>query len=187
MKPVALLSGPVGAPNKQKRRLKALLVLGAVTGITLWFWPAADDSDTAVAPRTVRSAGSSTSREGSATGGARHVMGSIGFTSRHSSTAAQDLFAPHVWEHKAAPVAQAAVVVAPAAPTAPPLPYTFMGQIQKHGEKTVYFLSQGDRVMDVKVGDIVDGSWHVDSVSDTQLLLTYIPLKTQQSLSISGS
>ncbi len=100
-------------------------------------------------------------------------------------TAAAALFSPHSW-YVAPPAPPPAPVVAqaPAAPTAPPLPFAFMGSYRPEGALATYFLMSGDRVYDVKVGDTLDNKYSVDGVKSGQLLLTYMPLKIQQSLAV---
>ena len=75
----------------------------------------------------------------------------------------------------------------PPAPTAPPLPFNVMGSYARPGDVTVYFLTRGDRVFDVRVGDTIDHIYSVDSAANGQLMLTYIPLKIQQALALGGS
>jgi len=48
----------------------------------------------------------------------------------------------------------------------------------------VFYLTVGDRVYDVKVGDTLDNTYSVDAVQGGQLLLTYLPLKIQQTLAV---
>jgi hypothetical protein len=72
----------------------------------------------------------------------------------------------------------------PPAPTAPPLPFAFMGSYRTQGGGAVYYLTAGDRVYDVKVGDTLDNTYSVDGVRSGQLLLTYMPLKIQQSIAV---
>lgn len=79
------------------------------------------------------------------------------------------------------------VVVAPPPPTAPPLPFTVMGSYTRPGDAKVYFLTRGDRVFDVHIGDTVDNTYSVDSEANGQLTLTYKPLNIQQTLPIGGS
>jgi len=79
------------------------------------------------------------------------------------------------------------VVVAPPPPTAPPLPFTVMGSYAHPGSATVYFLTRGDRVFDVHVGDTIDNTYSVDSAANGQLTLTYKPLNIQQTLAIGDS
>jgi hypothetical protein len=97
---------------------------------------------------------------------------------------AASLFAGHSWYVAPPPPPPAPVVVqAPPPPTAPPLPFSYMGTYQADG-KQIYFLTSGDRVYDVKVGDQLDNTYSVDEVKAGQLLLTYLPLKIQQSLAV---
>jgi len=75
----------------------------------------------------------------------------------------------------------------PPAPTAPPLPFGVMGSYARPGDAPVYFLTRGDRVFDVRVGDTIDHTYSVDSATNGQLLFTYLPLKIQQSLALGGT
>jgi hypothetical protein len=100
-------------------------------------------------------------------------------------TAAASLFSVQSW-YVAPPAPPPAPVVAqaPPAPTAPPLPFAFMGSYRTEGAVATYFRTQGDRVYDVKIGDTLDNTYSVDGVKSGQLLLTYMPLKIQQSLAV---
>lgn len=62
-----------------------------------------------------------------------------------------------------------------------------MGSYTPHGETPVFFLTRGDRVYDVRVGDTLDGTYSIDSFNGTQLLLTYKPLNIQQQLTAGGA
>ena len=84
------------------------------------------------------------------------------------------------------PPAPPTVYVAPP-PTAPPLPFGVMGSYTRPGDPTIYFLTRGDRVFDVRVGDTIDNTYSVDSAANGQLVLTYKPLNTRQTLSLGGS
>ena len=99
-------------------------------------------------------------------------------------TAAADLFAAHSWYVAPPPPPPAPVVYQPPpAPTAPPLPFAFMGSFRSEGG-AIYYLTAGDKVYDVKVGDTLDNTYSVDGVKSGQMLLTYMPLKIQQSLAV---
>ena len=105
------------------------------------------------------------------------------------ATAAGSLFAAHSW-YVAPPPPPAPVVTAPAAPekpVAPPLPYKLIGSYTPDGEKTVFFLSAGDKVHDVHIGDTVDNTYSVDSYNNGQLVLTYKPLNEKQQLQLTGT
>jgi hypothetical protein len=100
-------------------------------------------------------------------------------------TAAADLFAAHSWYVAPPPPPPAPVVYQPPpAPTAPPLPFVFMGSFRTETGGAIYYLTAGDRVYDVKVGDTLDDKYSVDGVKSGQLMLTYMPLKIQQSLAV---
>jgi hypothetical protein len=105
-------------------------------------------------------------------------------------TAAGSLFAAHSW-YVAPPPPPPPVVdttpVAPPKPEAPPLPYKFIGSYTPDGEKTVFFLSAGDKVFDVHVGETLDNTYSIDSYSNGQLVLTYKPLNQQQQLQLTGT
>ena len=95
-----------------------------------------------------------------------------------------NLFAAHSWY--VAPPPPLPPPPAPVAPTAPPLQFTFIGKYGQGGGETVYFLARGDRVYDVKQGDLVDGIYRVDGVANGQLTFIYTPLDLRQTLSIDG-
>ena len=105
------------------------------------------------------------------------------------AAAAGSLFAAHSW-YVAPPPPPPVVDSTPAPPpkpTAPPLPFKLIGSYTRDGEKTVFFLSAGDKVHDVHIGDTVDNTYSIDSYSNGQLVLTYKPLNQQQQLQLTGA
>ena len=106
--------------------------------------------------------------------------------------AAGALFAAHSW-YVAPPPPPPAPAVADAAPapppqpTAPPLPFTYIGSYTPDGAIPVFFLTQGDRVYDVRAGDELDNVYHVEGLYNGTLVFTYKPLNVQQSITIPGS
>lgn len=102
---------------------------------------------------------------------------------------AGSLFAVHSWY--VAPPPPPPVVEAPPPPPpppqAPPLPFAWMGSYAPAGSAPVFFLTRGDKVYDVHVGDTLDDIYSVDSFSNGQLVLTYKPLKIQQQLTAGTS
>jgi hypothetical protein len=104
-------------------------------------------------------------------------------------TAAGALFPAHSW-YVAPPPPPPPVVTAPPPPpkpTAPPLPFTFMGSYTPNGSAAVFFLTNGEKVYDVHVGDTIDNTYSVDAFSNNQLTFTYKPLNQQQQLSTGGA
>lgn len=95
-----------------------------------------------------------------------------------------DLFAAHSWYvPPPPPPPQPAVVVAPPPPSAPPLPFQFLGKMDD-SERLRVFLSRGDRIHNVTEGDVIDNTYRVERISDTQMTLTYLPLNIAQTLSV---
>ena len=74
----------------------------------------------------------------------------------------------------------------PPAPVAPPLPFTYLGQYQDK-DKPVIFLVRGDRILTVKPGDVIDGTYRVDGMVGASLGLTYLPLNIKQILNIGAA
>jgi hypothetical protein len=73
----------------------------------------------------------------------------------------------------------------PPPPPPPPMPFRYLGRYQDAVQKVV-FLQQNDQNLVVRVGDVLDGKYKVDSINATTLSLTYLPLNQPQSLDISG-
>jgi hypothetical protein len=96
------------------------------------------------------------------------------------------LFAQHSWY--VAPPPSPPVPPPPApTPTAPPFPYTFVGSFAPEGERPVFFLLRGDRVIDAHVGDRLDGVYQFESAGGGQLVFVYLPLNIRQNLPVSPS
>jgi hypothetical protein len=70
----------------------------------------------------------------------------------------------------------------PPKPTAPPLPFTFMGRYEDHEGPPVIMLVRGDRLYTVSEGDSIDGTYRVERVENGQIELTYLPLQEKQLL-----
>jgi hypothetical protein len=71
----------------------------------------------------------------------------------------------------------------PIAPVAPPLPFRFVGRMLQDGHLFV-FLAKGDTVVTVKQGDTIDGVYRVESIGETEVALTYLPLREKQTLAV---
>lgn len=73
------------------------------------------------------------------------------------------------------------------APVAPPLPFTFVGMLERGAGKPSAFLAKGEALLIVSAGDMLDnGAYRVESLTATEIVMTYMPLNTQQTLSVSG-
>ena len=101
------------------------------------------------------------------------------------AAAAEDPFQKLSWT--APPVA---VVVPPppppAAPRAPPLPFTFIGLLEKGSPKPSAFLARGEDLIVVSAGDDVDRMYRVESLTTTEIVFTYLPLNERQTIALAG-
>ena len=79
--------------------------------------------------------------------------------------------------------AAAAGPQAPEKPTAPPLPFTYLGKAIENGKLSV-FLARGEDSYSVEAGTKIDAEYRVDKVSETAVTFLYLPLKTKQTLDI---
>lgn len=68
----------------------------------------------------------------------------------------------------------------PPPPTAPPLPFAYLGQLDGQAAKPQVFLSEGDQLLIVAPGDVIDTRYRVESVSDQEIVLVYLPLNQRQ-------
>lgn len=109
-------------------------------------------------------------------------------------TAAASLFAVHTWYTPPPPPPPAPAHViseqqaaALRTPTAPPIPFAYVGTYTPDGSAPVFFLTQGDRVYNVRVGDTLDNKYSIDAFTNGQLVMTYKPLNIQQQLLVGVS
>ena len=175
------------------KRLKVLCAAAAAIGIYI-IVSRPDASATVAAASTSARGEADTPVPGTAHGAARASSqdnGSLLARLAHrvaSSKTVGSLFHTQSWYvAPPAPPPAPVVAVAPPPPTAPALPFTVMGSYARPGDSTVYFLTRGDRVFDVHVGDTIDNTYSVDGAANGQLQLTYKPLNIQQTLPLGGS
>jgi hypothetical protein len=69
----------------------------------------------------------------------------------------------------------------PSAPSAPPLPFRYIGKLVQDGRAEIW-LMRGERHFSVAPGDSLGRDYRVEQVTDTEVLITYLPLNVQQSL-----
>ncbi len=76
----------------------------------------------------------------------------------------------------------------PPAPVAPPLPFTFVGLLEKGAAKPQAFIAKGDSLLVVSAGDTLDNNtYRVDTLTAQQIVITYLPLNTPQTLNLLGT
>ncbi len=82
---------------------------------------------------------------------------------------------------KPVPKQMAAAPEVPAAPVAPPFDYEYMGHVVEQGEES-FFFTRADRPYIVKIGDTLDGSFLLESVSGNVAVVVYVPLGLKQTV-----
>jgi hypothetical protein len=102
---------------------------------------------------------------------------------RPASNAPQgDPFGPRSF----APPSPPARAAAAEKPSAPPLPFTYIGRLTQDGVTEVY-VTRGDELISIAAGRNIDAEYRVDAISESRIAFTYLPLKTKQSLELEGS
>jgi hypothetical protein len=76
----------------------------------------------------------------------------------------------------------------PVVPTAPALPFTFVGLLEQRAARPQAFLSKGEVLLVVSSGDLLENNtYRVDTLNAQQIVITYLPLNTPQTLNILGN
>lgn len=101
-----------------------------------------------------------------------------------STEAAHDPFTASSWLPPPPVVVPTLPDTRPAPPSAPPVPFTYVGEQDAKAAKPHVFLSNGDQLLIVSPGDVIDGQYRVESVSESNVVLTYLPLNQVQVVSI---
>ena len=81
----------------------------------------------------------------------------------------------------AVPVVETVSTQPPPQPTAPPLPFTFIGRMLDGNEVTL-FISNGGNQYTVKTHDVVDETYRVEKIAESEAVLTHLPTGTEQTL-----
>jgi hypothetical protein len=100
------------------------------------------------------------------------------------ATPAADLFAQKSW-YVPPPPPPPPKPLPPPPPTAPPLPFSYLGNYQTPNGPLILFLTKGDQLYSVSPGDLIDGIYRVEGITSGQLGFTYLPLNIKQSLAVS--
>jgi hypothetical protein len=83
------------------------------------------------------------------------------------------------------PAPPPAEVLPPPKPTAPPLPFQYMGKLEEpESGKLVIYLAKGSESFSVSAGDTFDGVYRLDGVQRNKLRIFYLPLAIKQTLVI---
>jgi hypothetical protein len=93
----------------------------------------------------------------------------------------RDLFSQHSWTPPSPKIKP--MVLPEPVPTAPPLPFAYLGKKLEGGAWEVY-LGQGEKTFVVREGQVLEGQYRVESIKPPQMGLMYLPLGQAQNLSI---
>jgi hypothetical protein len=101
---------------------------------------------------------------------------------------AERLFSRGSWFVPPPPSKPAPVVAPPPPPppTAPDLPYTFLGKYSE-GDLQLVILSRGNRVITASRGDVLENMYRIDRIEANNVIFTYLPLNTSQTLATGGN
>ncbi len=69
----------------------------------------------------------------------------------------------------------------PPEPTAPPLPFSYLGRYQE-SQSLIIMLVKGDRIYTVSAGEVIENIYRVEGVSGGRVELTYLPLNIRQTI-----
>jgi hypothetical protein len=91
------------------------------------------------------------------------------------------LFKPHSWVVE--PPKAKEVKLPPPPPTAPPVPFTYMGRLDNGPQGNLIYLASNDKSYSVLIGQKVNGFWQLEREDSNNLYFTYLPLNLPQVLS----
>lgn len=58
--------------------------------------------------------------------------------------------------------------------------------LEQKSDRPTAFLAKGEALHVVRVGDVIDNMYRIESLSPAQVVLTYLPLAQRQTLSVVG-
>lgn len=102
----------------------------------------------------------------------------------------EDPFAPRGWQQPPppAPAPAAPAEPVPVAPVdltaqAPVLPFRFVGSMNDNAEQLVY-LAHGEQALVGRAGDVLEGTYRVLAITQSQIEFEYIPTGVKQTLAL---
>jgi hypothetical protein len=66
------------------------------------------------------------------------------------------------------------------------MPYRYAGKLEQGGRQSV-LLAKGDMVFPINEGETLDGAYRVESIGETQITLTYLPLAREERIPVNSS
>jgi hypothetical protein len=65
----------------------------------------------------------------------------------------------------------------PPKPSAPTFPYQYFGRMVDVDGRTVTYLTRGDTLIPIHARQLLDNTYRIDAVTETQIVVTYVPLE----------
>ena len=156
------------------RQWLLLAVLSVTLGATLWTAWNGDETDTVQVATRAPSTSGHQSRPRTSAAAVKAANTATLDIDRLKRTPWQDSDRNLFSGGQAAAQTTAAPQAAQQMPVIPPVPFTYVGKLEDHGEYTV-FLSMGNKNISVKNGDVV-GDWKVKAITPPRMILSYQPL-----------
>jgi hypothetical protein len=100
-----------------------------------------------------------------------------------ASGAAETLFGSHSWTPPPPPPPMMVNAPPPPKPSAPPLPFIYLGKKLENGKWEAY-LARGSDTYVVREKSMIDGTYRAESITPSTLTITYLPLQQVQTLTI---
>ena len=104
----------------------------------------------------------------------------IKLASRHYERITKNAFKVQTWEPPL-PKSKKQLEQPPPPPVAPPIPFTYIGKVEDDN-KIEYCVLQQNKLINIKVGEVVQAQWRLDSEDAKYLNWTYLPMNLTQTL-----
>lgn len=65
----------------------------------------------------------------------------------------------------------------PPKPSAPTFPYQYFGRMVDVDGRTITYLTRGDTLIPIHARQLLDNTYRIDAVTETQIVVTYVPLE----------
>ncbi len=75
----------------------------------------------------------------------------------------------------------------PPKPVAPAFPYQYFGTMVDVNGKLVTYLTRNNMLIPIHSKETLDNEYHIDSLSDSQIVITYLPLKEKTTITIKSA
>lgn len=102
------------------------------------------------------------------------------------AAAEQNSFAPKSW-YVPPPPPKPTTLMAPAPPSAPSLPFVYLGKFEEEGGKLVVYLIKGEQPFIVGKGQTFDSVYRLEGIENGSLVIMYLPLSIKQSLPLAAA